>query len=187
MTHKDKNQHAHLEIANLDNLSPEMTNTFGGKACGLARLISLDTKVPDGFAVSAAEIPTELWPDKTRNRFIDKVRDLLERSTVVVRSSALSEDSGEKSFAGMFETVLGIDSETEALTAADRCIEAGNSERVKKYAGLTSSIPVGLVVQTQVAAKAAGVCFTCDPTGRSHAVVIEAVAGLGDRMVTGQV
>lgn len=46
---------------------------------------------------------------------------------------------------------------------------------------------MGLVVQSQVAAKAAGVCFTCDPTGRDHAVVIEAVAGLGDRMVSGQV
>jgi pyruvate,water dikinase len=184
---KDANQQVPLEITNLDNLSPEMTSTFGGKACGLARLISLNTNVPDGFAVSAGKISTEQWPDETRNRFINKVRELLDRGPAVVRSSALGEDSDEKSFAGMFETVLGIASETEALTAADRCIESGNSERVKKYAGVESFIPVGLVVQSQVPAKTAGVCFTCDPTGRDHAVVIEAVAGSGNRIVSGQV
>jgi pyruvate,water dikinase len=187
VVHKDTNQQLPLEITNLDNLSPEMTNTFGGKARGLARLISLKAKVPDGFTVSVAQIPTQQWPNETRNRFIHKVRGLLDRGPIVVRSSALGEDSDEKSFAGMFETVLGITTETGALTAADRCIESGNSELVRKYAGLKSSIPVGLVVQSQVAAKAAGVCFTCDPTGRDHAVVIEAVAGLGDRMISGQV
>ena len=187
MESKDINRQDPLEILNLDCLTPEMTTIFGGKACGLARLISLGARVPAGFAVSAANIPTEQWPIETRNRLIDKVRELLDKGPVVIRSSALGEDSAEKSFAGMFETVLGIVTETEALSAANRCIESGNSERVKKYAGSQSSLPVGLVVQSQVAAKAAGVCFTCDPTGKDHAVVIEAVADMGDKMVSGQI
>ena len=187
MENKDINQQASLEIVNLDNLTPEISTIFGGKTCGLTRLISVGERVPGGFAVSAARIPTEQWPTETRNRFTDKVRELLDNGPVVIRSSALGEDSAERSFAGMFETVLGIVTEQEARSAANRCIESGNSERVKKYAGSQSSIPVGLVVQSQVAAKAAGVCFTCDPTGKDHAVVIEAVAGMGDRMISGQI
>ena len=187
MEGKDINQQAPLEIVNLDSLKPEMTTIFGGKACGLARLISLGERVPGGFGVSAAKLPTEQWSIETRNRFIDKVRELLDRGPVVIRSSALGEDSAEKSFAGMFETVLGIVTEREALSAANRCIESGNSERVRQYAGSQSSIPVGLVVQNQVATKAAGVCFTCDPTGKDHGVVVEAVAGMGEGMVSGKI
>ncbi len=187
MEGEDRNPRASLEILDLDRLKPEMTTIFGGKACGLARLISLGARVPGGFAVSATRIPTERWPIETRNKLIDKLRELLDKGPVAIRSSALGEDSAEKSFAGMFETVLGVVTETEALSAADRCIESGSSERVKKYAGSQSSMPVGLIVQSQVAAKAAGICFTCDPTGRDHAVVIEAAGGMGDKTVSGRV
>jgi len=187
MESKDINPQAPLQILNLDCLKPEMTAIFGGKACGLARLISLSERVPGGFAVSAAKIPTEQWPTETRNTLIDKVRQLLDKGPVVIRSSALGEDSAERSFAGMFETVLDIVTETHALSAANRCIESGNSERVKAYAGSQSSIPVGLIVQSQVPAKAAGVCFTCNPTGKDHAVVIEAAAGMGDKTVSGRI
>ena len=185
MESKNINRQAPLEILGLDFLTPEMTTSFGGKAYGLARLISLDAKVPRGFAVSATKNPIEQWPRETRNELIDKVRELLDKGPVVIRSSALGEDSAEKSFAGMFETVLNIATEAEALSAANRCIESGNSERVKTYAGSNVAIPVGLVVQSQVAAKAAGVCFTCDPLGNDYGVVIEAVPGMGDHMVSG--
>jgi phosphoenolpyruvate synthase/pyruvate phosphate dikinase len=184
---KDKNQPAPPWIVSLHSLKPLMAEIFGGKARGLARLFSLGARVPDGFAVSATEIPVEQWPRATRNEFIDNVRGLLDKGSIVIRSSALGEDSAEKSFAGMFETVIGIGTEIEALSAANRCIESGNSDRVKSYAGSESSIPVGLVVQAQVDAKAAGVCFTCDPTGKDHAVVIEAVAGMGDTVVSGHI
>jgi phosphohistidine swiveling domain-containing protein len=178
-------QQAPLEILDLESLPSEMTDIFGGKACGLARLISLNARVPKGFAVSAATIPTKQWPIDTKHAFIANVRELLAQGPVAIRSSAVGEDSAEKSFAGMFETVLGIVTEAEALAAANRCIESGKTERVKQYAGSHAAIPVGLVVQQQVAAQAAGVCFTCDPLGNDHAVVIEAVAGMGDPMVSG--
>jgi phosphohistidine swiveling domain-containing protein len=187
MKTKDISQEAPLDIVNLDRLIPEMNPFFGGKACGLARLISLGARVPGGFAVSAARIPAEQWPIETRNKLIDKFRELLYKGPIVIRSSALGEDSAKKSFAGIFQTVLGIVTIKEALAAANYCIESGNSERVKRYARSQSSIPVGLVVQSQVAAKAAGVCFTCDPTGKDHAVVIEAVPGMGDKAVSGQI
>ena len=180
------NKRALPQIFDLVDLAPEMMSVFGGKSCGLARLISHGARVPNGFAVSAVKIPVEQWPVEVRERFIHKARDLLYNGPMVIRSSALGEDSSEKSFAGMFESVLNITAERDLLSAANHCIDSGNSERVKKYAGSKSSIPVGLVVQGQIAANAAGVCFTCNPTGKDHAVVIEAVAGMGDKMVSGK-
>jgi phosphohistidine swiveling domain-containing protein len=174
------------QIVDLMGLRPHMTAVFGGKSCGLARLISHGSRVPKGFAVSAVTIPVEHWPVKVRERFIRKAGDMLHTGPIVIRSSALGEDSSEQSFAGMFESVLNITAERELLAAANHCIASGNSERVRKYAGAQSSIPVGLVVQHQIAANAAGVCFTCDPTGEDHAVVIEAVSGMGDKMVSGK-
>ena len=184
---RDKKQPTAPWISSLQNLKPPMAEIFGGKASGLGRLLSLDTRVPNGFAVSATKLPEEQWPQETRDQFINSIRDLLDTGPIVVRSSALGEDSAERSFAGMFETVLGIDTETGALSAANRCIKSGNTDRVKTYAGSESSIPVGLVVQAQVDAKVAGVCFTCDPAGKDQAVVVEAVAGMGNTLVSGQI
>jgi pyruvate,water dikinase len=182
-------------ITNLENLSPKSSDTFGGKACGSAQLLKIISAsgretvgtVPPGFAVSATTQPVERWPAGIRKKFIAKVRELLKKGPIVCRSSAVGEDSAEKSFAGMFETVLNITTEKEALAAAGRCIVSGNSERVRVYAGSNVTVPVGLVVQRQIAAKMAGVCFTIDPMGKDRAVVIEAVPGMADKMVAGQV
>lgn len=154
---------------------------FGGKAAGLARLVAEGARVPPGFAVEAS---TAL-PDGARDELRARAAELLEDGPVGVRSSAIGEDSAERSFAGMFETVLGVASPDEALDAAARCIASGASDRVLAYAGASSPAPVGVVVQAMVDARAAGVCFTRDPGGRDGAIVLEAVHGLGDALVSG--
>lgn len=159
---------------------------FGGKACGLARLIGAGARVPDGFAVAATLDPPELWPDEVRQAVRRHAEGLLSAGPVVVRSSAPGEDGTQRSFAGLYETVLGVADETALLGAAARCIRSGASERVLAYAGTTAPRPVGLVIQRQVPARAAGVCFTVDPAGRDGAVVLEAVAGTGDALVSGR-
>src|SRR6185503_9842300 len=96
---------------------------------------------------------------------------------LAVRSSAPGEDGSARSFAGLFETVLGVCDEVTLLAAVERCITSGSSERVRAYTGETGARPVGIVVQAQIDAQVAGVCFTVDPSGRDGAVIVEAVAG----------
>ena len=177
-----------LRKANLTELPTDADATFGGKACGLTRLIFAGAKVPAGFAVEATTSLPDEWSEVEREAFCSSAEELLEAGRpLAVRSSAVGEDSTMRSFAGLFETVLGAGTPKEALAGAARCIASGRSTRVLEYAKAESPLAVGLVVQTLVKARVAGVCFTRDPAGKDGAVVIEAVEGLGDKLVSGAV
>ena len=156
---------------------------FGGKATGLARLLRASAVVPEGFAVAADTVPPSQWGPDLRERFVAHTRAL--RGPLAVRSSALAEDQRDRSFAGLFTTVLDVDSAEAALAAAERCIESGGSERVLAYAGSSRPLAVGLVVQRMASARAAGALFTRDPNGADGGMVLEAVAGLGESLVGG--
>ena len=159
---------------------------FGGKAAGLVRLIRAGAAVPDGFALAAGTAMPSDWPSELRDRFVARCRELLAGGRrIAVRSSALAEDQHDRSFAGLFTTVLDVDSAVRAEAAAERCIASGRSERVLAYAGAEQALAVGLVVQRMVCARAAGTLFTRDPNGRDGALLIEAVAGLGEALVAG--
>jgi len=174
-----------MNMADLERLAPEAVGMFGGKACGLARLISSGARVPQGFAVEATTALPDQWSDAEREDFRLRAAKLIDLGSLAVRSSAVGEDSHERSFAGLFETVLGAHTSEDALAGAARCIASGGSSRVLEYAKAESPLAVGLVVQSMVSARAAGVCFTRDPSGKDGAIVIEAVEGLGDKLVSG--
>jgi phosphohistidine swiveling domain-containing protein len=156
--------------------------SFGGKAAGLGRLVRAGARVPAGFAVEARHAP---WSEDERAEVRDGASALLRAGPLAVRSSAVGEDSAERSFAGLFESVLDVRSADEALDAAGRCLASRSGERVRAY---TDELPaVGVVFQSLVDARAAGVCFTLDPDGRDAAVRIEAAPGRGDALVGGRV
>ncbi len=158
---------------------------FGGKASGLSALAAFGARVPPFFAVEATTTLPDAWTEEDRREFLRRAAGILTQGRAAVRSSAIGEDGHAKSFAGLFDTVLGVASAEAALVAAAACIASGNGARATSYAGASGPIPVGLVCQLQVEARSAGVCFTRDPSGKDGAIVIEAVAGLGDRLVSG--
>ncbi len=160
---------------------------FGGKAAGLARLIEAGARVPDGVALEASDRPLAEWPVSDVDALRACIAALLRSGAIAVRSSAVGEDSDTKSYAGLFETSLDVVDVEAALTAVERGLRSGRSERVRAYSGNDGVIPVGLVVQRQVQARAAGVAFTIDPQGRDRAILIEAVSGRGDALVSGRV
>ncbi len=171
-----------MSIVSLEELSVLGEGVFGGKACGLARLIAAGARVPAGLAVAAT---ASEWSAEQRGAFEKSIADLLRLGPVAVRSSAVGEDSAKRSFAGLLETVLDNSTPAAALAAASLCIQAGRSQRVREYTGSDTPLAVGIVVQVMVPARAAGVCFTRDPSGRDGGLVVEAVVGLGDKLVSG--
>ena len=176
---------AHLSLLIADLAAAVDARVFGGKAHGLARLIAAGARVPPGFAVEATTLPLEAWPEPERAALGRRLESLLAWGPLAVRSSAIGEDGSGRSFAGMFESVLRVGDEASALVAVERCLASRGSERVHAYAKPDGAIAVGLVVQRMVAARTAGVCFTVDPSGQDHAIVIEAVSGTGDALVSG--
>ena len=110
---------------------------------------------------------------------------------VAVRSSATAEDTTEFSFAGMFESYLGVRGKAALADAVQHCWASTFNARVLYYRisrGMPAEMPVGVVVQRMVASQKSGVMFTADPaTGDAAHVVIEAAWGLGEVVVGGQV
>lgn len=172
-------------LVSLDDPACEAPALAGNKAASLAVLRRAGFEVPPGVVVSAeairgldAELPTAV-----RAALAD-VPDLLGQGPWAVRSSSTAEDSEQASFAGQFETVLNVDLGGLA-DAVLRCQRSGFSERVKAYGGDRGSGSMAVLIQPMIAAEAAGVAFTVDPVSGSHRTVIEAVEGLGERLVSG--
>ncbi|WP_280507633.1 PEP/pyruvate-binding domain-containing protein [Nocardia flavorosea] len=154
---------------------------YGGKAAGLAQLRRLGLAVPVGFVVVDISGPGAI--EAAAERFVRMAA--AGAAPVAVRSSAVGEDGADQSFAGQYDTVLGVDS-VDAFTAAVRtCAASVHSRRASSYSG-QGSATMHVVVQQMVDARAAGVVFTADPTtGRRDLMVIDAVTGLGEALVDG--
>jgi pyruvate, water dikinase len=113
---------------------------------------------------------------------------------VAVRSSAVSEDGHTASFAGQYETYLGVSGTQEVLRHIVRCWASGYSAHALDYRrrfGGSSPLrahDLAVGVLELVDARAAGVAFTLDPvTGDRGRLVVEANWGLGESVVSGQV
>ncbi|HEY3034966.1 MAG TPA: PEP/pyruvate-binding domain-containing protein, partial [Streptosporangiaceae bacterium] len=108
-------------------------------------------------------------------------------------SSGSAEDLPGASFAGQYESVLGVDGVDAVAEAVVRCATSARSERVAAYAAgrMGDAGPAGprmaVLIQAMVQAEAAGVAFTADPvTGDRDEVLVSAVRGLGERLVGGE-
>jgi pyruvate,water dikinase len=152
----------------------------GGKAAGLGELFAMDARVPEGVVLpGSASLPAE-----ERRRLLAVAAEGLGTGPFAVRSSGIAEDGADRSFAGMFETVLSVPSE-ELPAAADRVLASADAARVGAY-GATDSARLAVIVQRMVSAVAAGVALTADPiSGDRDSVVITAVRGVGERLVSG--
>jgi pyruvate,water dikinase len=110
---------------------------------------------------------------------------------VAVRSSACAEDSETASFAGQQETYLHVRGAEAVLDRVRDCWASFFSERALFYRsrkGSLEDLGMAVVVQRMVQADVAGVLFTCDPVQRRRdRMVVEAVLGLGEAVVSGAV
>jgi pyruvate, water dikinase len=182
----------------------------GGKGASLARMTELGLPVPEGFVVPAdvlaaavdAEALRAALPDHEKAQAIvaaaevpDAVAEayaaLGDDPPVAVRSSACAEDSETASYAGQQETYLYVRGADAVRDRVRDCWASFFSERAIFYRqkkGSLDDLGMAVVVQRMVLAEVAGVLFTCDPVrGRRDRMVVEAVLGLGEAAVSGQV
>ena len=111
---------------------------------------------------------------------------------VAVRSSATAEDLPEASFAGQQRTFLNVQGEKEVVAAVQECWASLFEARAIYYRHHQGfdDLTVGLAVpiQRMVESHTSGVMFTVEPvTNDSSKVVVEAVFGLGEAIVSGEV
>jgi len=172
-------------LVNLDDPACQAPALVGNKAATLAVLRRAGFEVPPGVVVTtdvfsggADELPAAV------RAALSEVPDLLGPGPWAVRSSNTAEDGAQASFAGQFETVLNVDS-SGLVDAVLRCWRSRLSDRVRAYDGDRGAGSMAVLIQPMIAADAAGVAFTADPVSGQHRIVIEAVEGLGEHLVSG--
>lgn len=132
--------------------------------------------------IIASEIPPKL-SEAIYNSFAS-----LDTAFVAVRSSAIVEDGKRYSYAGQFESFLGVTKE-DVLSKVKLCWNSLFSQRVLAYSKDANNIgKMAVIIQEMVAADISGVCFSIDPVNHdTNTIIIELIVGLGDSLVQGAV
>lgn len=159
-----------------------------------AKLSVLTADTPQVMADVAHDIATLVTncdiPEELIESLMKLVAPLLAQGPVAVRSSACGEDSSTAAFAGQLDSFLGIRTRDEVLLAIKRCWASYWSHRSLAYqrARHVRLRGMGVIVQSQVDAKFAGVLFTRDvQNAQSQQMVAEYCEGLADGLVTGSI
>ncbi|HEV7192338.1 MAG TPA: phosphoenolpyruvate synthase [Jatrophihabitantaceae bacterium] len=156
---------------------------------------SLDLAYPQSFA-SSCELAQTLVastpvPHEISTLIIEAYHQLGNDVRVAVRSSGTSEDAGDTSFAGMNVSYTNVAGEAELLGRIVDCWASVYARRVMTYRAaskMTEEPTLAVVVQVMIASERSGVMFTADPsTGARDHMVIEAVFGQGESIVSGAV
>jgi pyruvate,water dikinase len=114
------------------------------------------------------------------------------KGLVAVRSSATAEDLPEASFAGQQATFLNIQGEKEVVKAVQDCWASLFGARAIFYRQEQGfehfKVGIAVPVQRMVQSESSGVMFTIEPnTSNATQITIEAVLGLGEMIVSGDV
>ena len=179
-----------LDLRSLDEIGAVDAGRFGSKASNLGQLLRWGNPVPIGFVVAFPGIHADCLQSSEWQVIRSAYWQLVEAEcdntsrSVAARSSAIGEDSAERSFAGQYVTELNIDGEAELREAIESCLRSRHSQRVQVYQPDTEQAGMGVIVQRMATADFAGVAFSHSPTHRDHAL-IEVVTGLGDKLVSG--
>jgi len=133
-----------------------------------------------------AAMPAELA------REIEQAYTQMGGGLVAVRSSATAEDLPEASFAGQQRTFLNVQGEKEVVAAVQECWASLFEPRAifyRHHQGFDHfKVGIAVPVQKMVQSQASGVMFTLEPvTSDSNKIVIEAVFGLGEAIVSGEI
>ncbi len=126
------------------------------------------------------------------SRAIRAIYEALGRGPVAVRSSATAEDLPGYSFAGQQDTYLNVVGEEALLKALIDCWSSLWTARAIGYRAHNGidheTARLAVIVQAMVPSETSGVLFTANPlTGKRGEIVIDAIYGLGEALVSGQV
>jgi len=158
----------------LKPLNPDNSNQLH-QIAGQVKQLILDTPIP---------------PETAKE--IKQAYNKMGGGLVAVRSSATAEDLPEASFAGQQRTFLNIEGEKEVITAVRGCWASLFEPRAIFYRHQQGfdhfKVGIAVPVQKMVQSEASGVMFTIEPvTSDSDHIIIEAVHGLGEAIVSGEV
>lgn len=154
-----------------------------------ARATDVETALAAASRIRAAIAETE--PPEPVRAVVGEAYEQIGGGAIAVRSSVVGEDGVEDSYAGRLDTFLDVNGPDAVLRRVRDCWASVFSERSVRCAftrGRRPATKIAVVLQRLVPARASGVVFTANPvTGTADELVIKAVYGLGEGLVSGAV
>jgi pyruvate,water dikinase len=131
-----------------------------------------------------------IFPPAMLREITSFANTLLGGKSAAVRSSSLSEDSANASYAGVHESYVDVKGEKavmESVLHVWASLWSDTALLYKKELGLDpASGGMAVILQKLVRGEVSGVVFSLDPV-RGGGIVIEAVPGLNKRLVDGRI
>ncbi|AII59237.1 MAG: phosphoenolpyruvate synthase [Dehalococcoides mccartyi] len=176
---------AYFDFINSSNLRPSISKA----------LESLDINDSKQLAVVANSVKEMIMATPLPAELASQIKAAYEKmgqGLVAVRSSATAEDLPEASFAGQQSTYLNIEGGDEVVEAVQKCWASLFEARAIYYRVQQNfdhlQVGIAVPVQKMVQSQASGVCFTIEPiTSDPTKIVIEAIYGLGEGLVSGEI
>jgi pyruvate,water dikinase len=146
------------------------------------RELVIKAEIPEDMQAEIIEAYSILCTDKK-----DNIEDIF----VAVRSSATAEDLADASFAGQQETFTNIKGKKFLIEAVKKCFASLYTARAvyyrKKKGFDKKETFLSVVVQKMINSEKSGVMFTKNPVSGKNEIIIEAVFGLGEGIVSGKI
>jgi len=176
----------------LHSLSKPLEATLvGGKASSLSNLISYGFSVPNGYVISKELV--SVYNDKGAlpidfKESLKACLSELNSDQIIVRSSAIGEDSSNHSFAGQLDSFVVNNDYDLVIQAIFRCWDGLKNNRLIVYQEISGKTltEMGVVIQEFLDADYAGVTFTRSPYDENE-IYTEYIIGAGEQLVSGKV
>jgi pyruvate,water dikinase len=178
-------------VVKVDAYNTFIRESLGGEIS--AQLLEIDFNDENSLSRGCKNIRDTIKRVKLPDNFFSDID--MPKGYYAVRSSAVSEDLPDASFAGQLDSYLNI-KRNDILEKVVECWASYWTDRAVKYRHDSSighldsehgAAGIAVVVQRMVDAETSGVMFTTNPVDGSHNVVIESTWGLGEAIVSGTV
>jgi phosphoenolpyruvate synthase/pyruvate phosphate dikinase/glycerol-3-phosphate acyltransferase PlsY len=165
---------------NIISLNSRLNATeVGAKAANLARLKSQGYDVADGWV---------LRPGDDLKALIKKLEPTTE-APLIVRSSAIGEDSLAASAAGQYISILNVTNKEQLESAIIDCQASYLASRAIEYRRQNQQrqVSMAILIQRQIEGQYSGVAFSRDPVNQLRdTVAVEALPGNATKIVSGK-
>ncbi len=179
----------------LESIDVDETSELTEKSKQIRELI-INSEIPEDLKEEIIESYENLSVDKNIMKIASKdalniLRHSHSKAFVAVRSSATTEDLADSSFAGQQETYLNIKGDTNLLEAVKKVFASLFTARAiyyrKKRGFSKEKFSLSVIVQKMINSEKSGVVFSKNPIKNNNNIVIEAVFGLGEGIVSGRI
>jgi pyruvate,water dikinase len=179
------NDSKNIKIHHVSKVDAMHLQDVGGKAKGLAFLLSKGLNVPAFYVLVNKDIKAIMENADLLKLVItdwEIEHQISDTDLWAVRSSAADEDGSEKSFAGQFTSILNLN-KNEIADGIKQVVDSYGRET--NYAEKTKTF--GVVIQRMLKPSYSGVFFSRDPILHySDQPVISIIPGIGDKLVSGE-